>query len=301
MNLRQMQYAVMIAEAKSFSHVAEQLSISQPALSKQIISLEQELGIKLFDRTATPLALTPAGEFFIRKARHLLQEEEQLLQTIERYKTGENGKLTIGVSPFRSIYLMPPLVQALKERFPGLQIVLLEQNSTQLHKGILEGLYDFAIMNLPVDESQLESIPLEKDTLVLAVPQKMLPCIGREHMESDEPIDLSDCASLPFIALSPGQELRRLFEKLCTLSGIQPAIDVEVTGVTTAWAMVQSGVGAAILPRQMIQNENSSVALLPLNQTTYIRQPALITKRGQYISPFAEYAFRFLQGKNTDQ
>ncbi len=296
MNSRQLQLAVLLGEMRSFSQVAEHLNISQPALSKQIIALEQDLGLKLFDRSTTPLSLTPAGEFFVQKARHLLWEEDQLLKTMERYKSGENGRLTIGISPFRSLYLMPALIKRLKERFPGLQIVLTECGSAQLHKGIAEGLYDFAIVNLPVDESRLDVIPLEKDVLMLALPNEMLPLLPSLPAESHMQIDFSDCARLPFIVLSPGQEMRLFFDKLCSIANVSPQIHVEVVGMTTAWTLVQSGIGAAILPGQFIQNASGGdITLLELKQTVFVRQPAIVTRHGQYMSPYAEYAISLLR------
>ena len=85
MNSRQLQYAVILAETRNFSTAAEKLNISQPAFSKQIIALENELGIKLFDRGTSPLSITPAGEFFIEKSRKLLFEEDVLLKTLEKF------------------------------------------------------------------------------------------------------------------------------------------------------------------------------------------------------------------------
>lgn len=295
MNTRQIQYAVMLADIRSFSQVAQQLNISQPALSKQIIALEGELGVKLFDRTTNPISLTPAGEFFIQKAEALLFEEDQLLKTMERYRTGQNGKLTIGVSPFRSQYLLPGIVKVLKQEFPGLRVVLSENNSTQLNKGILEGVYDFAIMNLPVDESRLEAIPMERDQLVLAVHASLLSDGTLGGVTPGEPVDFASCADLPFVALSHGQEMRRLFDQLCALSAISPAVDVEVVGISTAWAMVQAGVAATLIPKQFIrQEQDGGVLLFPIRQDTFIRQPAIVTKRGQYLSRFARRAMELL-------
>lgn len=299
MNSRQLQYAVILSEMRNFSQVAEELDISQPALSKQIISLENELGVKIFDRSTTPITLTPAGEFFIGKARELLFEEDVLLKTIERYKSGESGKLTIGISPFRSLYLMPPIVKALKERYPGLHVSLCEYGRTQLHRGIAEGLYDFAITNLPVDDAALDVIPLEKDNLVLAVPNALLHHI-KVHTEkkSASPtfVELADCESLPFVVLSQGQEMRQLFDKLCKIAQIHPQIYVEVVGITTAWTMVQAGIAATILPKQFIQADikSSDVTLFELKQDTYVRQSAIVTRRGQYISEYAKYAMELL-------
>jgi len=300
MNSRQLQYAVLLSQARSFSQVAEELDISQPALSKQIISLETELGVKLFDRSTTPISLTPAGEFFVRKAQELLFEEDVLIKTMDRYRTGENGKLTIGISPFRSLYLMPPVIKALKERYPGLQISLCEYARSILHKGISEGLYDFAITNLPVDDAKLDILPLEKDNLVLAVPNGLLHRISGTTRSGDSLyVDLADCGDLPFVVLSHGQEMRQLFDKLCRLARVQPEIYVEVVGVTTAWTMVQSGIAATILPEQFIRADiaSSDVTLLNLRQDAYVRQSAIVTRRGQYISEYAQYAMDLLSKK----
>ena len=295
MNSRQLQYAVLLAKARSFSHVAEDLGISQPALSKQIIALEEELGVKLFERT-TPLTLTAAGEHFAARAEHLLFEEEQLLKTMERYRTGESGKLVIGISPSRSIYLMPDFVRAMKKQFPRLQIILREGSTALLHKGICDGLYDFAILNLPVDEMQLDVHPMKQDSLVLVVPQALLPLIPEAPQAPDAPLDLAACEALPFVTLSPGQELRGQFDKLCAQARLEPDIQLEAGSVIATWAMVREGFGAAVLPLQFIQHSmDDSVCIFPLRQITATRQPAVVLKRGQYISPYTEHAIGLLQ------
>lgn len=299
MNTRQLQYAVMLAEARSFSQVAEQLGITQPALSKQIISLEQELGVRLFDRSTTPLTLTPAGEHFVRKGEQLLYEEDQLLRTMESYRTGSSGRLTIGVSPFRSLYLMPPLIRQMQARYPGIRITLAEVGTSALHKGVLEGQYDFAIMNLPVDESRLVCRPLEKDTLVLAVPDSMLPLLPEAAL-TQSTLDLADCGALPFVTLGSRQELRLQFDTLCRSAGIAPRIHVEVVGIATAWAMVQSGVAASVLPQQFIRHSDTSgVTLFPLRQTASTRQPAVVWRRDQFMPEYAACAIRLLTGEEA--
>lgn len=299
MNSRQLQYAVLLADVRNFSQVADQLKISQPALSKQIISLENELEVKLFDRSSIPLTLTPAGEFFIQKAKELLFQEDLLLKTMARYQTGEIGKLVIGVAPFRSLYLMPKLIRALKDHFPNLQVVLAEYTLSLLQKGLAEGAYDFAIMNLPVDETVFDVVPLEPDTLVLAVPNHLLHLIQSDlPLHSGTLVDISYCEKLPFVVVSPEQEMRKLFDKLCSLAGIHPQIYAEVVGITTAWAMAREGIAATLLPKQFVQDEADryDVTLLELKQTTYTRQPAIVTRRGQFVSKYAEYAIELLRG-----
>lgn len=300
MNYRQMQYAVMLSETLNFSQVADTLGISQPALSKQIISLENDLGVKLFDRSSSPMKLTPAGEHFIPEARELLFREEQLMKRMQDYSTGERSRLVIGISPFRSLYFLSDVLLELRHRHPGLQIALEEAGSDVLHKEAAEGRYDFAIVNLPVDETLLNVIPLQPEPIVLAAPRVMsaeLP-ISPDPAGGPHPmIDLADCARLPFITLKRGQIMRRLFDRLCTTAGLRPEICAEVVGVTTTWAMVRAGLGATILPLQFISSHgfDGGINVFRLKQADATRQPVIVTGKNQYISPQAQEAIALLR------
>lgn len=299
MNTKQIQYALALSETLNFSQVAEQLGISQPALSKQIQSLEKELGVRLFDRNHSPLTLTPAGEHFVRSARELVYKEEQLRKTLSRFGTGESGRLVIGVTPFRSFYLMPELVRRIRSRYPGMQVCLQEVNSAQLRKDAAEGKYDLAIVNLPVDTALLDVTPLEPDTLVLAVPDTMSTGLPAAKDGEYLAVDFDQAAELPFVVLSPGQEMRRLFDGLCAAAGVQPVIAAEVVGITTAWAMARAGVGAALLPLQFVHSQDfdSNLSLYIVRNSPYSRQPVIVTRRGQVLTPCAEYAIRLLTGQ----
>ena len=302
MNVRQLQYAIALAEIRNFSQLAEKLNITQPALSKQILSLEKDVGIKLFDRTTTPLTLTPAGEFFIQHAQELLYKEEQLLQAMDSFRSGEKGRLVIGISPFRCTYLIPDIVKKVRDRFPGVQVMLHEAGSDAsragsdvLRKEAAEGKYDFAIVNLPVDDSVLEVTPIEPDKLVLVVPKALCSHI------SDQPngeLDFSLCASLPFVIVGQSQEMRHIYEKLCDSAGITPNVAAEVVGLNSAWALARAGVGATILPVQFVEHENidENIVVYSLKGAVSHRQPVVVRRKGQYLSQYAQYAIELLTG-----
>jgi len=296
MNTRQLRYAVKLAESLNFSQVAEQLNISQPALSKQILKLEAELGVKLFDRDKVPMELTSAGEYFVREAQELLYKEEQLIHTMDQFKTGEKRRIVIGISPFRSLYLIPTIVRKLQEKYPGIQIVLRETGSDSLRKEITDGKYDFAIVNLPVDEAVLEVTKIQPDTLVVAVPNNLLHLLQRKPEKKIAEIDFAECRELPFVAVGQNQELRVLFENLCARADFHPHIIMEVVGVTTAWAMAQEGIGATVIPLQFISNEaiNENVTLFTIKNNMFSRQPAIVTRRGQYLSEHAKDAMELI-------
>lgn len=291
MNTRQLQYAIALYESLSFSSVAERLHITQPALSKQILNLENELGVKLFDRNTVPLTVTPAGEHFFREAQKLLYKEDQLLRSMEEFKTGKRGRLVIGISPFRSLYLIPEIAGKIKEKYPDVQITLHEAGSDQLRKEAAEGKYDFAIVNLPVDESVLDVTPIGADTLVLAVPKKLT-----DSLPDATHIDLESCKKLPFVVVGQTQEMRRLFDKSCAAANFTPNITMEVVGISTAFAMCRAGIGATLLPLQFIEHmgADNNIKLFRLKQNMRSRQPAVITRRGQYISEYAQYAIDLL-------
>lgn len=292
MNTRQLQYAITLAKVRNFSQVADMLHISQPALSKQIINLEGELGLKIFDRSTTPLSLTAAGEYFIREAEDLCYREEQLLRAMGQYKTGEAGRLTIGITPFRSAYLIPQAVKKIRDRFPGIQVKLHEAGSAQLRADAEEGKFDFAVVNLPVDEAALEVLPLEPDRLVLVVPSAYEDLLER----TDGGVDFGRCKDLPFVVVGQSQEMRRLFDQLCSLADLAPKVAAEVVSLTTAWAMACAGVGATILPLQYVKSmpRQANVRVAELTDAVYFRQPAVITKRGQYLSREARFAIDVL-------
>ena len=293
MNTRQLQYAITLAKVRNFSQVADMLNISQPALSKQIINLEGELGLKIFDRSTTPLSLTAAGEHFIQQAEELCYREEQLLRSMEQFRSGEAGRLTIGISPFRCMYMIPHIIKKVRDRFPGVQIVLHETGSDTLRKEAAEGKYDLAIVNLPVDDTVLEVTPLEADTLVLAVPKAL--CSG---LPAGGEVDFSLCRDLPFVVVGQNQEMRRLFDQLCAGADFHPRVAAEVVGLSTAWALAHAGVGAAVLPLQFVSSASfdENLILFTLKGNHFTRQPVIVRRKGQYLSQYAAYAIELLTG-----
>ena len=291
MNSRQLKYAIALYKSLNFSHVAEQMGISQPALSKQILNLESDLGVKLFDRDTTPLTVTPAGEYFFNKAQKLLYDEEQLLKSMSEFKSKKRGRLTIGVSPFRCQYLLPAIIKKIRDKYPNVQIVLHEAESATLKKEVAEGKYDFAIVNLPVDETVLDVTPIESDTLVVAVPKSLSASLP-ETNGAVLKIGINQLKDIPFVMVSRHQEMRQLFEKNCMRANFEPNIAVQVIGISTAWALCREGIGATLLPLQFVKSApaDDTINLYALKHSIHSRQPAIVVKKGQQLSEYANYA-----------
>ena len=294
MNSRQLPYAVLLSEIGSFSSVAEKLNITQPALSKQILNLEKEIGTQLFNRNNSSDILTAAGEHFIREAKEILYKEKQLHKTMQKYKTGEKGELVIGTTPFRSSYLIPETVKEIRNKFPGVQVKIVEAKSEILKKEAEDGKFDLTIVNLPIDESLFDILPIEADKLALVISDELLE--NHSSLQNKKEIDFKECKDIPFVVVSETQEMRKLFENLCVNSNINPDIAAEVVSLTTAWNMAVRGVGATILPLQFVNEESfdKKLNIIKIKNTANLRQPVILTRKGQYISEYAKYAIDLL-------
>jgi len=211
-----------------------------------------------------------------------------LLRSMGQFKSGEAGRLTIGITPFRSSYLIPQVVKKIRDQYPGIQVKLHEAGSAQLRKDAQEGKFDFAVVNLPVDEAALDVMPLESDRLVLVIPREQAQACKLPAKD----LNFADCRELPFVVVGQAQEMRQLFDQLCSLADFSPNVAAEVVSLTTAWAMVCAGVGATILPMQYVKSmpKQENVIMAELKDAVYFRQPAVITKRGQYLSKEAKFA-----------
>lgn len=297
MNSKQLQYAVELSNILNVSQTAEKLNITQPALSKQILSLEKELGVTLFDRSTTPLKLTRAGEQFISEAKEILFKEEHLKHLMEDFKTGDKGRLAIGISPFRASFFIADIIKKLQQEYSNLQVVLVEEKSAELQKLAIDGLVDFSIINLPVDEAMLDLIELEPEPIVLALTKSFLNLI--KNYKNQKEIDLKDCENIPFIALSKNQELRKLFDKLCITCDFSPNITTEVVGITTAWNLAKAGIGAAVLPLRFVEGNQleEDMVILPLKNTATVRKPAIVMRKGQHLSKYAKSAIKLITEK----
>jgi DNA-binding transcriptional LysR family regulator len=126
MELRHLRYFIVLAEELNFSRAAERLHMAQPPLSQQIRSLENELGLQLFDRTTRPLQLTPAGQVFLEKARQVFLQVEQAMLSAQRASQGEIGRLTVGINTSIANSLLPDILRTFCKRFPDVELVLHE-------------------------------------------------------------------------------------------------------------------------------------------------------------------------------
>jgi DNA-binding transcriptional LysR family regulator len=283
MEFRQLQYMLKVAEEKSFSKAAQKLYIAQPSLSQYIQKLEQQLGVQLFDRSTNPLRLTYAGELYAETAKKILSLNVQLSNQMEDISNFKKGRLTIGLSPFRSAYIIPKVLPLFHKKFPGIDVVLAEGNSVKLEDLAVKGITDISIMTLPIKENFFSYEPIFRETILLAMPPNHPICKksltnhrSRQHASADNihsEISLHELRDEPFILLKQHQKLRHIAISLCKQAGFNPKIILESESIEATHALVSAGMGIAFIP--------DSITLFPQTSITpiYFRIKDLQTTR----------------------
>lgn len=160
MTLTQLQYALALKKYQNFKRAADQLGISQPALSIQIQKLEEYIGVKLFNRSNAPLEVTQDGELFLIRAQDVVNNARQLENFVNELKDDYSGSLTIGVIPTLAPFLIPLFSPSLHQNFPDLQLTFKEQITESVVNNVRNGALDLGIISTPISVYGIQSIPL---------------------------------------------------------------------------------------------------------------------------------------------
>lgn len=168
-DLRRLQYFVAVARERNFTRAAERLHIAQPALSRQVRMLEQELGVELLYRTTHEFALTEAGEFLLARGPELLNAADDLWRSVRAYGTGDRGEVVVGYGASASYETGPRLLARLAERLPGISISTSVRPTGEIVAGVTDGSIDVGLIRCPPQTADLESrvIRLERQVVLV--------------------------------------------------------------------------------------------------------------------------------------
>lgn len=254
-----LRHFILLAENRHYGKAAEQLGMDQPTLSRSIVRLEHAVGAQLLNRSARSVALTPAGEMFLKEARALIAQAQMSSSILRRAHDGEIGSLRIGFTPTAMFWSLPDVMRQLRERYPDVQIVMQEAQSYQHVERLREGSIDAAFVNGDVlNKGEFESLLLERTRVLAAVPSDWPIARGKR-------LHLNDLADLPFVVVpretSPTTHQATL--SACRAAGFVPKlVPGENTEVLSRLGMVASGFGV------MLASEYT--CLLPVKGVTYI-------------------------------
>jgi LysR family transcriptional regulator, nitrogen assimilation regulatory protein len=241
MDLRQLQYLVRIVESGSFSRAAHALNIAQPSLSQRIKDLEGELGVELLHRSSSGVRPTEAGLIVMDRAKSILKQVEHLRLEVTGAANTPQGPVAVGLPTSMAIHLTVPLVQAVMDQFPGVQLHVTEGMSGHIQEWVLTGRIDVAILYSFDDVPGLQQTELLTEDLYL---------IGAADGQADQttPLRLADVARLPLVLPGRDHGLRRNIERIAGQAGIVLNVPVEVDSLVHTKRLVLDGSLCTILP-----------------------------------------------------
>ncbi len=291
MNLRDLKYLVALADHKHFGHAAAACFVSQPTLSTQIRKLEDELGVSLVERAPRKVMLTPAGRDAADRARRIVAEVDQMKEAARRSRDPEAGTVRLGIFPTLAPYLLPHVIPHIRERFPKLELLLVEEKSDVLLSRLREGKLDAGLLALPVHDDQLHAEFLFEEPFVLAVPESH-PLARREALTLEELNDQQ------LLLLEDGHCLREQALDVCRIAGASES-EFRATSLETLRQMVAADVGITLLPSLAVKPPVArprNIRLLPFSDSAPSRRIAMVWRRSSAMGGFlAELAKVFQQ------
>jgi DNA-binding transcriptional LysR family regulator len=248
MELRHLNYFIAVAEELHFGRAAKRLNISQPPLSQQIKQLEEEIGVRLFNRTKRRVEITPAGLVFLAEARQVITMSEEAVRRTIRADKGEIGQLAMGFIGSANYSVLPQVIREFRRRFPKIEITLTEMNTSHQIEAFHSGRIQVGFLRPPqgIEDKGVSVEPIFREPLMAAIP-------GNHSLRGETAIPLRLLAKEPFIMI-PRQRGPGFFDyiiALCQQEGFSPDIVLEASQFHTIIGLVAAGIGIAIMPASM--------------------------------------------------
>lgn len=239
MELDQLRYFLKVAQRGNFTRAAEDLGVSQPALSRSILKLEDELGQPVFERKTRSVALTEAGVLLQSRAQQVLTILEDAKAQIT--DDGESGRVRIGAIPTIAPYFLPAMLQKFSEAFPKATLIVHEHTTDALLKSCTQGEIDLAIVALPIPVKYLEVEELFEEELLLVLPPQH-PLVDKGS------IRLSDVEPCPFVLLDEAHCLSDNIVSFCRNRSFQPVVIERTSQLTMVQELVSLSHGVSMIP-----------------------------------------------------
>ncbi|HEX2832482.1 MAG TPA: LysR substrate-binding domain-containing protein [Thermoanaerobaculia bacterium] len=253
-SLRQLEYAVAVADTLSFRRAAEQCHVSQPSLSAQLIQMEEALGIRLFERDRRRVLVTSAGHDLLERMRGVLQQAGDLAEAAKRAGDPFDGSLRIGVIPTISPYLIPRIAPWLRRLYPRLTLLWTEERTEVLRQKLDAGQLDAAIVAREADLGDVEQDVLLRDPFVLAA--------SRSHplAKSAQPARAHDLQEENVLLLDDGHCFREQALAFCARAKARE-LEFRATSLSTLAQIVAGGAGVTLLPEMAVEVEAERAGL----------------------------------------
>lgn len=276
MQLRQFRYLIAVAEHGNFTRAAEALHVSQPALSQQILQMEERLGAALFDRSGRTIVLTDLGHAYLAHVRRALHELECGHRAMDDVRDLSKGLVRLALTPTFMAYIAAPLVTQFHARFPGIRVALREMSMDTVAAAVLADEVDLGIAFSLERSTEIECIPLFLEKLCLVVASSH-PCAEAGSVRAAE------VARMELALLTPDFVTRTYVDHYFEDQSLLPSISIEANTINTLVQIVKHSQMATILP-DAICARIPGVRNLLLDPAPVPRTAMLLRRREQYLS-----------------
>jgi LysR family transcriptional regulator, transcription activator of glutamate synthase operon len=286
---QQIEYFVIVANLQHMTKAAKELSISQPALSRSIAVLEEELGVTLFERSGRNIFLNQYGRMFLERAKAALNEIEKGKQEIKSLIHPSSGVLSLGFIYMLGADLIPSLLSSFRKQYPDIQFELHQSTSHELMTHISNGDHDFAITTPELVTDSCSWHLLGKADLFLAVPN--------HHKWAEKPyISLEEIHNEPYIGIKETCGLHFTINKLFEGKQINPDIVFEADEIDSVAGLVSAGFGVALLPKPLAL-QNHQLVWLKVTESACEVSIGLVWKEDRQLTPVAKLFLEFICNK----
>ena len=272
MELRHLRYFMAVAEELHFGRAAERLNMAQPPLSQQVRSLEDELGVRLFERSSRRVSLTEAGQIFEGRARRILESAEVAAEEARRAARGELGRVTVGIMSSAMLPTFPPILRRYRAGRPDVEVDLAQLHSNEQLDAVREGRIDIGFVDISapggsrdVDGVTVRVEPVWRETLVVALPLE-------HRLAGRSRVRLAELADDPFIVM-PRLPATGLYDRVigyCQDAGFNPDVRQEAAQLPAVVALVAAGAGVALVPGCVAEPWHGSLAFVPAQEAMHI-------------------------------
>jgi DNA-binding transcriptional LysR family regulator len=290
MDFYQLSYFKKVAETRSISRASEELLLTQPAVSKQIKVLEEELGVKLFDRIGKKVLLTRTGEVLYTYAEKILRLVQETRTAVKDMSSECSGELVIGTSDHISLHRLPDLLKKYISAFPKVDLKLRCHRSETILEMVNKNLVDLGVITLPKASLKLVSKTIWEDPMSLVFPKN-------HPLGSLKAIRLKDIADYGMILPEAGTTTRNTIEAAFSKKKLTPNVAMEVAYIETIKGLVRAGLGISILPDKAVEQEISGGLLMKANiqDATFSRNLGVVYLKDKFLSRPAVEFLKFLE------
>ena len=277
---------ITVAETGSFSEAAEQLYLTQSAISKRIAQLEQQIGKRLFDRIARQVSLTEAGQELLPRARRILQEYENALQAISDLSGEASGTLRLAISHHLGLHRLPPVLKQFAQQHPNVSLDIEFMDSEKAYEQVLHGESEVAVITLALESHHnIHSVKIWDDPLRFI-------CANDHPLAKLKKPALKDLAEYPIILPGLNTYTGRIIQNLFQKEGIPLKAPMSTNYLETISTMVEIGLGWSVLPETLVRD----LHVMPFKQVSIERELGYIHHTKRSLSNAAVAFLRMMDG-----